>query len=170
MKQYQIDLKALTDDETRLEYALDNQFFAALPDAEIREGQVQAQAVIRKLSGAFELLLTLSGEVKVPCDLCLEAMDQPVAAESRMLVKLGDAALDEGNDELIVVDEAEGLLDLAWLLYEQIALAVPIKHIHAPGKCNRAMTQKLAELSAARSSDEGQAVDPRWEALKKLKI
>jgi hypothetical protein len=32
------------------------------------------------------------------------------------------------------------------------------------------MTEKLHELSAARSSDEANAVDPRWEALRKLKV
>jgi len=42
--------------------------------------------------------------------------------------------------------------------------------VHAPGKCNHAMTEKLEELSAARSSDEAGEIDPRWSALKDLKI
>jgi uncharacterized metal-binding protein YceD (DUF177 family) len=52
-------------------------------------------------------------------------------------------------------------------------LAIPIKHVHAPGKCNSAMTQKLDELSGAVRSSEEEAdapIDPRWEALKKLKV
>jgi uncharacterized metal-binding protein YceD (DUF177 family) len=50
-------------------------------------------------------------------------------------------------------------------------LAIPIKHVHAPGKCNSAMTQKLEELSGAVRSgeEEAEAIDPRWEALLKLK-
>jgi uncharacterized metal-binding protein YceD (DUF177 family) len=50
-------------------------------------------------------------------------------------------------------------------------LAIPIKHVHAPGKCNSAMMQKLQELSgAARSGEEeAEGTDPRWEALLKLK-
>jgi uncharacterized metal-binding protein YceD (DUF177 family) len=51
-------------------------------------------------------------------------------------------------------------------------LAIPIKHVHAPGKCNSAMTQKLEELSGAVRSGEEEtgAIDPRWGKLKDLKI
>jgi uncharacterized metal-binding protein YceD (DUF177 family) len=61
---------------------------------------------------------------------------------------------------------------MSWLIYEFIVLAIPIKHVHAPGKCNPAMSQVLEELSADRSSDEvsNQPIDPRWSALEKLKI
>jgi uncharacterized metal-binding protein YceD (DUF177 family) len=49
-------------------------------------------------------------------------------------------------------------------------LAIPIKHVHAPGKCNDAMTKKLEELSATRSGDEDAAdTDPRWAMLEQLK-
>jgi len=42
--------------------------------------------------------------------------------------------------------------------------------VHAPGKCNPAMVRALEEYSAARSGEEDeQAMDPRWEALLKLK-
>ena len=59
---------------------------------------------------------------------------------------------------------------MAWLIYEFIALDIPIKHVHAPGKCNAAMIKALEEHSATRSSDEdGAAVDPRWSELEKLK-
>ena len=79
---------------------------------------------------------------------------------------------DSEDDVVIVVDENEGILDLAWLIYESIALAVPIKHVHAPGKCNAAMTEKLNELSATRSGDEteSKAADPRWAKLAELKL
>ena len=72
----------------------------------------------------------------------------------------------------MIVDEEEGILDLSWFIYEFIALAIPIKHVHAPGKCNHAMTEKLLELSAARSSDENanQPMDPRWDKLRNIKI
>jgi len=70
------------------------------------------------------------------------------------------------------VDENEGILDLSWFIYEFIMLAIPIKHVHAPGKCNSVMMQKLEELSGAvrSSKEEAEAIDPRWEALQKLKI
>ena len=86
-----------------------------------------------------------------------------------MVVKLGTVNSEE--DDVIVVDEDEGILDTSWLIYESIVLAIPIKHVHAPGKCNPVMSKALEELSADRSSDEesDQPVDPRWSALLKLK-
>jgi uncharacterized metal-binding protein YceD (DUF177 family) len=97
-------------------------------------------------------------------------MEQPVESDNRLIVKLGSEASEE--DDMIVVDENEGILDMSWIIYEFIVLAIPIRHVHAPGKCNPAMTQALEELSADRSSDEesSQAIDPRWEKLKNLKM
>jgi uncharacterized metal-binding protein YceD (DUF177 family) len=63
------------------------------------------------------------------------------------------------------------VLDIAWFIYEAIALAVPIQHVHQPGDCNDAMMRVLSEHSAARSSDaDAQEIDPRWEKLKSLKV
>ena len=63
------------------------------------------------------------------------------------------------------------LLDVAWFIYEFIALNIPAKHVHTPGKCNAAMIKVLEEHSATRSSGENEeaAVDPRWNGLEKLK-
>ena len=59
---------------------------------------------------------------------------------------------------------------MTWFIYEFVALVIPIRHVHAPGKCNPAMTKALEELSADRSSDEesAQSTDSRWEKLKDL--
>jgi uncharacterized metal-binding protein YceD (DUF177 family) len=97
-------------------------------------------------------------------------MVQPVENEGRLIAKLGTVYSEE--DDTITVAEDEGILDTAWYIYELIALAIPIRHVHAPGKCNPAMSKVLEELSADRSSDavSDQPVDPRWSKLKDLKI
>ena len=58
------------------------------------------------------------------------------------MVKFGHEYAEEG-DNLIVIPEEEGEINVAWFMYEFIALSVPMKHVHAPGKCNKAMTGKL---------------------------
>jgi uncharacterized metal-binding protein YceD (DUF177 family) len=153
-----------------LEYDLDNQFFEALDGSELNKGYLHVSVSIRKATGFFELLFNTEGTVTVTCDRCLDDMDQPIAAESRFVVKFGTVNSEE--DDVIIVDEDEGILDASWLIYESIVLAIPIKHVHAPGKCNLAMSQVLEELSADRSSDEvsDQPVDPRWSKLAELNI
>ena len=170
LEQFKVDLKALTEEVTPLEWELDDQFFEQLEDAQLQQGSVHVSGSIRKAVGFFELELQSVGTVRVPCDRCLEMMDQPVEADLRLIVKMGSEYTDD--DDVITVDEAHPVLDTAWLRYESIALAVPIRHVHQPGDCNVSMSEKLNELSAARSSDADaeDAVDPRWAALKGLKL
>ena len=170
LEQFKVDLKALTEEVTPLEWELDDQFFEQLEDAQLQQGSVHVSGSIRKAVGFFELELQSVGTVRVPCDRCLEMMDQPVEADLRLIVKMGSEYTDD--DDVITVDEAHPVLDTAWLIYESIALAVPIRHVHQPGDCNVAMSEKLEQLSAARSSgaDATDAVDPRWGALKNLKM
>lgn len=174
-----VDLKAMMDDSKEVTLLLDDEYFQGLDDSEIEHGRVNATVSIRKVpTGEFSLSLSIEGVVTVACDRCLDDMDQPVEGEASYVVKLGETPSED--DQLIVVDEYQGILSLGWIIYETIVLAIPIKHVHAPGKCNDAMTQKLKELSATRSGDEnddqstdekdGGAIDPRWAKLSELKL
>ncbi len=178
LEQFKINLKSLTEDIVPLEYQLTDDFFAALGDADIQGGSLHVSGSIRKAIGFFELFLDISGTVRIPCDRCLEEMDQPISTELHLVAKLVSADLigeDPGNsdqDEIVMIDENDGVLDFAWSIYETIALAVPIQHVHQPGDCNDAMMRVLSEHSAARSSDADatKEIDPRWEKLKGLKV
>jgi uncharacterized metal-binding protein YceD (DUF177 family) len=170
LERFKIDFKELTSEETTVEWDLDKDFFSALDTPEVGSGALHVSLSIRKASGFFELLFHTVGTVDIVCDRCLDLMEQPIAADNRLVVTLGSTSSEE--DDTIVVDEKDGTLDTSWLIYEFIALAIPIKHVHAPGKCNPAMTKALEELSADRSGNEesSQDIDPRWAKLKGLKI
>ena len=167
---FKIDLKALTADVTPLEWQLDDSFFQQLEGAQLQHGSVHVSGTIRKSVGFFELVLHGEGTVEVTCDRCLDPMDQPIEADLRLIVKLGTEYTED--DEVITVDEQHPVLDTSWLIYESIALAVPIRHVHQPGDCNVSMSEKLEQLSAARSSDADAQdnIDPRWAKLKNLKV
>ena len=169
LEHFKIDLKSLTDETTVLDLDVDDRFFDALDGSEVRQGTLHVSVSIRKMTGFFELLFHTEGTVTVTCDRCLDDLSQPIEADNRLVVKLG--AVNSEEDDVITVSEDEGILDTSWLIYEFVVLAIPIKHVHAPGKCNPAMSQVLEELSADRSSDEAsdQPIDPRWSALEKLK-
>ena len=169
LETYKIDLKGLKEDETVLDFDLRDDFFQSLDGSQLEHGALHVSVSIRKMTGFFELLFHTEGSVTVSCDRCLDDMEQPISTDNHMMVKLGDTYSDD--DDTVTIDENEGILDLSWFIYEFIMLAIPIKHVHAPGKCNSAMTQKLEELSGAVRSgeEEAEAIDPRWEALLKLK-
>jgi uncharacterized metal-binding protein YceD (DUF177 family) len=98
-------------------------------------------------------------------------MEQPIEASYKLVVKLGEEESDEGDIITVAADEA--IWDISWLIYEYVDLAIPVRHVHAPGKCNPVMMKMLGEHSATRSGGEDTAeadIDPRWNALKNLKI
>ena len=111
-----VDLKGLKDDETSLVFDLDDTFFGALDEVEVKKGSLHVSVSIRKASGFFEFLIHTVGTVIIPCDRCLDDMEQSVETDTRQVVRLGSENSEDGDT--IVVDENEGILDLTWIIYD----------------------------------------------------
>ena len=99
------------------------------------------------------------------CDRCLDDMEQPITADSRLVVKRGEAGDNDG--EVLMVDEVQRMVDLSWFVYETVELAIPIQHIHPEGVCNPKMLEVLANYEGGR--EEEKETDPRWKELEKLR-
>lgn len=166
-------------DTAEYQYQLDNDFFLDLDAPEVQKGQVNVTLKVRKTSGIYQLDFHAEGKVIVICDRCLDEMEQPIETEDRLKVKLGSEYSEV--DDMVVVPEEEGYINVAWFIYEFIALSIPMKHVHAPGKCNKDMVSKLSkhlrvsgddedddDFLKEDSSDEPQTIDPRWNELKKI--
>ena len=179
----------MKENHAHYDFLLDNAFFAAIDSPELQKGKVTVQVDVKKTAQAFELSFNSQGTVVVLCDRCLDEMDQEISSTDKIFVKFGAEYADEG-DNLIIVPEDEGDINVAWIMYEYIALAIPMKHVHAPGKCNKTMSGKLnkylrtsaddmdemepvddsAEDESNIVSDEEneKPIDPRWSELQKL--
>ncbi len=171
-------------DSAQFEFVLDNLFFAHIDGPEVQKGKVNVILTVKKTSRAFEFHFQTDGIVWVPCDRCLDEMELVVSSTDKLMVKFGREYAEEG-DNLIVIPEEEGEINVAWFMYEFVALSVPMKHVHAPGKCNKGMTGKLNKhLRTNASEEEGEEgfepeadmveeeqeeqTDPRWNELKKI--
>lgn len=141
---YNIPVKGLPLGRSTFEYVLDNAFFALIGEEEVQRGDVKAVVVADKDTKQTELHFTLSGTVVVPCDRCLEEMDQPIKATGHLVVRLGKEFKDDGDD-IIVIPEEQGVLNVSWFMYEFVNLAIPMKHIHPLGLCNKESAAKLKE-------------------------
>ncbi len=194
LSQYKIDLKNLPDKVTDYSYELDRKFFDAIDHDDVRKGDVKAELTVRKAIDAYEFNFHLFGTIQIPCDRCLDEMDQEIDTTDRLIVKFG-AEYSEETDELVIIPEDEGAINIAWYLYEFIVLNIPMKHVHELGKCNKAMTSKYRKHQAVKVSDNDDEdddndelsdvdlsdnddfsddstqtdTDPRWDELKKLK-
>ena len=167
LEPFKIDLKALREGDNLLRFDLDDSYFEAIEAQEIHRGKLHVDLSVRRVASNFELDFHIEGVVHIPCDKCLDDMEQSVSADNRLVVKFGKDAVED--DELIVVPEDEGVLDVSWLIYEFIDLDIPIQHVHAPGQCNPDMAKMLAEYMDDRSRGDEETTDPRWAALRKLK-
>ena len=184
---YKIDLKGMRDDLAEYEYVLDSDYFTYIGEQELQEGKVVVELTVKRGLDVFELDFQISGVVSVPCDRCLENMDLPISSNERLIVKFGRTYSEEA-DNLIVIPEEEGVINVAWLMYEFIVLAVPMRHVHAPGECNKDMAAKLSrhlridaaeeeleedeflneEDSESGSEVKAAEIDPRWNELRKI--
>ncbi len=169
LEQFKIDLQGLKEGVNDIHFDLDDSFFEAVDAPAVRRGKLACDLRIDRNEDVFDLDFHTEGSVTVQCDRCLDDMDQPIACDYHLVAKFGDDYSED--DDLITVPENEGMLDVSWFIYQFIELAIPLRHVHAPGKCNPAMMSILEEHSAARSGEgDGEGpVDARWEALSKLK-
>ena len=177
IERYIIDLKALHDDNAHFEYNVNDDFFAMLDTSEFQKGQVHVSLDVKKMVDSFDIIFQINGQVVVICDRCLDEMNQEVSSTNRLRVKFGSEYTDAGDD-VVIVPEDEGSVNVAWFIYEFIALAIPIRHVHAEGDCNPEMMQKLkSHLSYELAEDNDSSddlmtsekpMDPRWNDLKNL--
>lgn len=177
LKQYQIDLKNLSPATTyKFDYLLDNDFFESVDGPEVRKGKVNVSLAVVRVSSAFELDFHIEGVVTVTCDRCLEELEIPIETSNRLIVTFGETYA-EVSDDRIIISEEEGFINIAWYMYEFIALAIPMKHVHEAGDCNEVMASKLREFCVDELTEEDdveepengrRTSDPRWDKLRRL--
>lgn len=183
---YKISIISAPEGVTTFDYDLDDAFFQKIDGPEVQRGSVKAKVVLKKTANLNELTFEIAGVVKVPCDRCLDAMEQEITYKGRLFVKFGKEFSQE-DDEIVIVPESEGGINIAWFLYEFIALSIPAKHVHLPGMCSKHMATKLRKHMVRKSDDddeegsdidfsdvelddepEEETTDPRWDKLKNI--
>jgi len=183
---YNIPLKTLSQGTHTYEYVLDRKFFDAIDGEEVRKGNVSVTVNVKRTSSSFDFDFDIKGVVKVPCTRCLDDMNQEVDTRNRLIVKFGKEYSEE-SDEIVIIPEDEGEINIARCLYEFSALTIPIKHVHPAGECNRVVSSKFRKHRAVSVDDEddddgetgdedfseeeeSSSSDQRWDALKGLEL
>ncbi len=174
---YKVDLKDLPAEGMEYRFKVDDAFFAAVQGTLVKAGEADVALEVEKKCGCYALTFHIKGRVRVPCDRCLEDMDIDIDTK-RVLDVVPEGVYDDAEREALVLPKGETVVDVAWNIYEFIALEVPISHVHGDGECNPAMLECLSAHSVSsgdggadsgRSGDEEEhPVDPRWNELKKI--
>ncbi|MFG6381167.1 MAG: DUF177 domain-containing protein [Muribaculum sp.] len=187
---YKLPLKSLSAGSHEFDYHLDKKFFEDMESADIHDADLNIHVTVVTKSDLYELTIDITGEITLLCDRCLEDLQWPVDTTYNIYVKYG-ADYNDDSDELLEIPESDNFLNIAYMIYDTVALTIPIKHVHPLGKCNRAMSSLLKkhrapgniseedgemmeeiiddiENTEAAEADDEAPTDPRWDELKKL--
>lgn len=154
------------------DFELNSSFFKQYGSEMITEGNLKASVRLNKHETFIEADFRIKGSVVLTCDRSLDEFDFPINIDQKLVYKYGDEDK-EISEEVIMIHRDTATLDLGQPMFEYIILAVPIKKLHPrflEEEEDDNEEGKLIYSSATKDekSDEG-VVDPRWEALKKLK-
>ena len=184
---YNLPLKGLGAGTHEFEYKLDKQFFVNMESADVHDADLTVTLKVQYNGDFYTLDFHIEGEVVLICDRCLDDLHFPITADYHLVVKYGDDYNDD-NDEVLEIPASDASLNVAYMIYDTVVLAIPMKHVHPLGKCNRQMSAMLKK-HRARANDEDAELendlideidnidasesvqtntDPRWDALRKL--
>ena len=150
------------------QYEINDDFFAERDYSEIQQGKVAVNLDIERQETMLTLQFSIKGTVRVACDRCAEDFDLPIEDERVFFIKLGTENAEE-SDDVAVVPTDQHDFDISSLIYEFIILAIPMHRVHPEGECNPEVIALLTTEDTSAETDE-EAIDPRWAALKDIKI
>ena len=179
LTKYNIDIYGLED--KRYDYDLESgdAFFEELEQDFIEKGHFKTHVELNKSATMIQLHFHTEGSVELVCDRSLEPFEEPVISDERLILKFGDHN-EELTDEIEIINRNTPRINIAKYIFEFLVLALPIKKIHPSLRTedDEVISPDEDEVILVYSSqtdiddedeDEQEKIDPRWEALKKLK-
>lgn len=184
---FKLPLKSLGVGTHEFEYHLDKQFFVNMESSDIHDADLNVALTVQCNDDIYNLDFHITGEVVLICDRCLDDLRFPIDATYHIVVKYGEDYNDD-NDEVLEIPETDNTLNVAYMIKDTVELAIPMKHVHPLGKCNRQMSAMLKKHRATSGDDDAELEnelideidnidaqssaagnsDPRWDALRKL--
>ena len=158
-KDFIIQIKGLQIGKHEYDFPIDGSFFRNFENSMILDADLDAEVVLEKGSGWMNVEADITGYVTVECDRCLDDVELPMDFSCSMAVKFAKDLSDDDGDEFIIMDPADGELDLTQFLYDYVCLNLPLQKVHEEGECNREMMAKLAGVNSAAVKEDDEVVE-----------
>lgn len=171
--EFSVNIIGLSIKAHEFSYQLGKSFFEEFGKDLLEDGQFEARVVLDKHETFIEGTFSISGTARLICDRSLEPFDFPIETVNKMVFKYGPEEA-EVTDEIMTIPQDKATLNIGQFLYEYIALALPMKRIHPKFQEQEEDDDdetegKIIYTSQTKEAENGSSIDPRWEALKKLK-
>jgi uncharacterized protein len=129
--------------------------------------KVMCEATIDRTGPMVYVQLHFEGSFRQECSRCLETFDFPVTATLPLVLQEHDGKdgpAEEEDTADFYFNTGHQSVDLASVIYDEVMISLPLKPL-----CSENCTLHLPDESTGQSSRSEESIDPRWEALLKLK-
>ncbi|GAB3177132.1 YceD family protein [Telluribacter humicola] len=183
LSKYNIDIYGLEDKRYVYDFESGDAFFEEMQQDVIQHGTFRAQVTLDKSATMVQLQFEINGSVELTCDRTLDPFDEPIDTQGRMILKFGDHD-EELTEEIEIINRNTNRINVARYIFDFIVLSLPMKRLH-PSIRNEEEGDEEDEFEALvytshsdnepdeeeiTPDDEKEGdIDPRWEALRKLR-
>lgn len=175
LRKYSIAYKGLKAGRHGFDFEVGDGFFKEFGGSDILGGAAEVKIGMLKQENMLELDFSITGEVRVECDRCLEEVAIPVDERSKLIVRFSETE-QESDGEIMWIGPSESELELGQYIYETIYLGLPYIRVHPDDKnggstCDKDMLSRLTIVSAEefdRMTDPAGGLSP-WGKLAELK-
>ncbi len=164
--QYIIPFGGLKEGFHDFAFAVTDEFFEYHTELEARKGNLKISIGMFKRSTFLTFEVSITGDINLQCDRCLEYFDQPIVFKGELYVKFSERnEHSDENDDVIFLNPGETEIDLEHYIYESISLSIPYKRMHpekgGTSMCNENMIDQLNSLAGKEKE-----TNPAWDKLK----
>ncbi len=170
-KDFKVNIVGLSQRAHQFDYEFGDEFFEHYGRVLLESGNFTATVTLDKRETLIESHFKIQGTAKLVCDRSLEPFDYPMDIDKMILFKYGEEEK-ELSDEIVLITRNQQSLDVGQSMYELIGVEIPMKRLHPKFKDDD-LEESEIQLVYSSPVDENEkdedAIDPRWEKLKKLK-
>ena len=167
IEDFTVPFQGLSVGDHLFKYEIGDEFFKGFEYFEGVLGKANIDVNLLKESNMLIFDFNIVGELNLQCDRCLGFFKQKIDGQYKLFVKYGTQFLEE-SEEVIVIPVNESRIDLRQYIFEFVSLLVPVKKVHPLNEngingCNTEIIDRIDKYSRPKS-------DPRWDALKGIKL
>ncbi len=166
LRHFKIEIFGLKNGDHQFEFSFDESFFAEFENSLVSKGKGSCNVSLTKTDSMITLHFIVKASIELECDRSLELFDHPIQVEKDLIYKYGDEDK-ELSEDVYVMTKGTQEINIATYLYELINLEVPMKKLHPKFQDNNEDDELI--FTSETEEVEEKSVDPRWEALRKLK-
>lgn len=166
LEQFEVRFGTLRPGLHDFRFEINDSFFEQFEDSVVEHGTGQCNVQLDRKENLLTFDFDIKLNVELICDRSLEKFHHPIDVKKQLMVKFGEEETELGEDvQVIGWDRQE--INLAHTIFEYVFISIPMKKVHPDYLTeNEEEFGEIIYKSEKDASDD--AIDPRWNALKKL--